>query len=63
MTAGPIVVDAAPVAGGSPIRRLLRLARPVSGRLLLACVLGAMAIGSSVGVVMTGVQLGNDEKD
>ncbi len=34
-----------------PIRRLLRLARPVSGRLLLACLLGAMAIGSSVGLL------------
>ncbi len=34
-----------------PIRRLLRLARPVSGRLLLACLLGALAIGSSVGLL------------
>lgn len=38
-------------AAGGPVRRLLRLARPVSGRLLLACVLGAMAIGSSVGLL------------
>lgn len=38
-------------ADGGPVRRLLRLARPVSGRLLLACVLGAMAIGSSVGLL------------
>ena len=37
--------------GAGPIRRLLRLSRPVSGRLLLACVLGAMAIGSSIGLL------------
>ncbi len=39
------------VDDAGPMRRLLRLSRPVSGRLILACVLGAMAIGSSIGLL------------
>lgn len=38
-------------AASGPIRRLMQLSRPVSGRLLLASVLGALAIGSSVGLL------------
>lgn len=38
-------------SGVGPIRRLIRLSRPVSGRLILAAVLGALAIGSSVGLL------------
>lgn len=42
-----------PGAPGSPLRRVFRAARPVGGRLLLAAFLGALAIGSSVGLLAT----------
>lgn len=40
-----------------PVRRLLALSRPVSGRLLLAVVLGALAVGCSVGLLATSAWL------
>ncbi len=39
------------------IRRLMALSRPVSGRLVLAAVLGALAVGSSVGLLATSAWL------
>lgn len=42
---------------GRPIRRLMALSRPVTWRLLLAGVLGALAIGSSVGLLATSAWL------
>ncbi|MCB0915060.1 MAG: thiol reductant ABC exporter subunit CydC [Actinobacteria bacterium] len=39
------------------IRRLMRLSRPVSGRLVLAAILGALAVGSSVGLLATSAWL------
>ena len=47
--------DSAPIAGsgGAPLRRLLRLARPLRGRLLLAVVAGALATGCGVALLAT----------
>ncbi len=47
------VTASEPTMGGSggPIRRLMRLSRPVSWRLVLAGLLGALAIGCSVGLL------------
>lgn len=42
-----------PGAGGSPVLRILRAGRAVGGRLALAAVLGALAIGCSVGLLAT----------
>lgn len=39
------------------VRRLIALSRPVSGRLVLAAVLGALAVGSSVGLIATSAWL------
>lgn len=40
-----------PGAPGSPLLRMFRAARPVAWRLVLAAFLGALAIGSSVGLI------------
>ncbi len=39
------------------VRRLIALSRPVSGRLVLAAFLGALAVGSSVGLIATSAWL------
>ena len=47
-----------PAAGaGRPLLRLVRLARPVRGRLVLAVLAGAGALGSSVGLLATAAWL------
>lgn len=48
--------EAVPVVA-HPVRRLLALSRPVSGRLLLAVLLGALAVGCSVGLLATSAWL------
>ncbi|MGW9208359.1 thiol reductant ABC exporter subunit CydD [Embleya sp. NPDC055664] len=48
--------DAPPVPAG-PGRRLLALARPLRGRLALAVLCGALALGSSVGLMATSAWL------
>ncbi len=53
-TALPSLMPGAP---GSPLLRVFRAARPVGGRLLLAAVLGALAIGCSVGLLATSAYL------
>ena len=50
-------VPGAATVPNHPIRRLMALSRPVSWRLLLAGVLGALAIGSSVGLLATSAWL------
>ncbi|MCF2526535.1 thiol reductant ABC exporter subunit CydD [Yinghuangia soli] len=57
---GPTTQDSAPDprdASGGTLRRLLRLARPVRSRLALAVLLGAIALGSSVGLMATSAWL------
>lgn len=46
-----------PGAPGSPLMRVWRAARPVGWRLALAAFLGALAIGSSVGLIATSAYL------
>lgn len=53
-TALPSLLPGAP---GSPLMRVWRAARPVGWRLALAALLGALAIGSSVGLIATSAYL------
>jgi thiol reductant ABC exporter CydC subunit len=46
-----------PAAGSAPLRRTLRLVRPVAGRLSLATMLGAGAVATGVGLVATSAWL------
>lgn len=47
-------VDASPAAGGGrPLRRVRRMAGPLRGRFALALLLGALALGSAVGLMAT----------
>ena len=50
---GPTAAVITPGQKGNPIWRVFRSAQPVGWRLLLAGVLGALAIGSSVGLIAT----------
>ena len=50
MTAGPVTASL-PREGRSPLLRLLGMARPLRGRLLLAVAAGAAATGCGVGLL------------
>jgi ATP-binding cassette, subfamily C, bacterial CydC len=50
---GDPVTSAHPTAGGWPVLRLLRLARPLRGRLLLSVLAGAAATGCGVALLAT----------
>nr|WP_203674086.1 thiol reductant ABC exporter subunit CydD [Streptomyces sp. SID13666] len=54
-TTSPVLpVDASPAAGGGrPLRRVRRMAGPLRGRFALALLLGALALGSAVGLMAT----------
>ncbi|MYS79866.1 thiol reductant ABC exporter subunit CydD [Embleya scabrispora] len=51
------LADPPVAAGAGPGRRLLALARPLRGRLALAVLCGALALGSSVGLMATSAWL------
>lgn len=46
-----------PGASRGSVRRVMALSKPVSGRLLLACVLGALSLASGVGLLATSAWL------
>ncbi|MEU0937132.1 thiol reductant ABC exporter subunit CydD [Embleya sp. NPDC005971] len=52
-----LLADPPVAAGAGPGRRLLALARPLRGRLALAVLCGALALGSSVGLMATSAWL------
>ncbi|MET7298259.1 thiol reductant ABC exporter subunit CydD [Embleya sp. NPDC005575] len=53
----PPLADSPVAAGAGPGRRLLALARPLRGRLALAVLCGALALGSSVALMATSAWL------